>query len=56
MKEALAKYLEYLQSVRNSSPHTVLNYRKDLEQFVAFSVAAGGPAAGSYGRHARADS
>jgi len=36
MKEALAKYLEYLQSVRNSSPHTVLNYRKDLEQFVAF--------------------
>jgi integrase/recombinase XerC len=33
---AIAKYLEYLQSVKNSSPHTVLNYRKDLEQFVAY--------------------
>jgi len=36
MKEAVAKYLEYLQSVKNSSPHTVLNYRKDLEQFLAY--------------------
>ena len=36
MKEAIAKYLEYLQSVKYSSPHTVLNYRKDLEQFLAF--------------------
>jgi integrase/recombinase XerC len=36
MKEAIAKYLEYLQSVKNSSPHTVLNYRKDLEQFLAY--------------------
>jgi integrase/recombinase XerC len=36
MNEAIAKYLEYLQSVRNSSPHTVLNYRKDLEQFLAY--------------------
>src|SRR5437763_16669579 len=36
MIEAIAKYLEYLQSVKNSSPHTVLNYRKDLEQFVAY--------------------
>jgi integrase/recombinase XerC len=36
MKVAIAKYLEYLQSVKNSSPHTVLNYRKDLEQFLAF--------------------
>src|SRR6266699_5448644 len=36
MKEAIAKFLEYLQSVRNSSPHTVLNYRKDLEQFLAY--------------------
>jgi integrase/recombinase XerC len=36
MIEAIAKYLEYLQSVRNSSPHTVLNYRKDLEQFLAY--------------------
>lgn len=36
MKVAIAKYLEYLQSVKNSSPHTVLNYRKDLEQFLAY--------------------
>jgi integrase/recombinase XerC len=36
MKEAIAKYLEYLQSVKNSSPHTVLNYRKDLEQFLLY--------------------
>src|SRR5258707_14641354 len=36
MKAAIAKYLEYLQSVRNSSPHTVLNYRRDLEQFLVY--------------------
>src|SRR6266852_2100855 len=36
MIEAIAKYLEYLQSVKNSSPHTILNYRRDLEQFLAY--------------------
>src|SRR5260370_38327075 len=36
MKEAVAKYLEYLRSVKNSSPHTVLNYRRDLEQFLVY--------------------
>jgi integrase/recombinase XerC len=36
MKEAIANYLQYLQSVKNSSPHTILNYRKDLEQFLAY--------------------
>src|SRR3984893_13551232 len=36
MKHAIEKYLQYLQSVRNSSPHTILNYGKDLEQFVAY--------------------
>src|SRR5204862_3286440 len=36
MIAAISKYLEYLQSVKNSSPHTVLNYRKDLEQFLAY--------------------
>jgi integrase/recombinase XerC len=36
MKHAIQKYLAYLRSVRNSSPHTVLNYGKDLEQFLAY--------------------
>src|SRR5579864_104844 len=36
MKQAIEKFLQYLQSVKNSSPHTVLNYGKDLEQFVAY--------------------
>jgi len=36
MKEAIAKYLEYLRSVRNSSPHTVSNYGRDLDQFLAY--------------------
>jgi len=36
MKSAIAKYLEYLQSVRNSSPHTVANYGKDLDQFLDY--------------------
>src|SRR3979490_965679 len=41
MKEAIAKYLEYLQSVKNSSPHTILNYRRDLEQFLAYLLPPG---------------
>jgi integrase/recombinase XerC len=36
MKEAIVKYLEYLRSVRNSSPHTILNYGKDLDQFLTY--------------------
>jgi integrase/recombinase XerC len=36
MQQAIEKYLEYLRSVRNSSPHTVLNYGKDLEQFITY--------------------
>lgn len=36
MQQATEKYLEYLRAVRNSSPHTVLNYGKDLEQFTAY--------------------
>ena len=36
MKEAFAKYLEYLRSVRNSSPHTISNYASDLDQFLAY--------------------
>ncbi|HEX8765203.1 MAG TPA: tyrosine recombinase XerC [Candidatus Acidoferrum sp.] len=36
MEQAIAKYLEYLRTVRNSSPHTVSNYGKDLRQFLTF--------------------
>ena len=36
IKEAVEKFLQYLRMVRNSSPHTVLNYGKDLEQFLAY--------------------
>ncbi|HKW32909.1 MAG TPA: tyrosine recombinase [Candidatus Acidoferrum sp.] len=36
MDEAIAKYLEYLRTVRNASPHTVSNYGKDLRQFLLF--------------------
>jgi integrase/recombinase XerC len=36
MKQAIEKYLQYLQSVKNSSPHTILNYGKDLSQFLAY--------------------
>ena len=36
MEKAIAKYLEYLRTVRNSSPHTVSNYGKDLHQFLTF--------------------
>jgi integrase/recombinase XerC len=36
MDKTIAKYLEYLRTVKNSSPHTVSNYGKDLRQFLAF--------------------
>jgi integrase/recombinase XerC len=36
MKRYIERFLEYLRSVRNSSPHTISNYGKDLEQFTTF--------------------
>jgi integrase/recombinase XerC len=36
MEQTIAKYLEYLRTVRNSSPHTISNYGKDLGQFLMF--------------------
>src|SRR5256885_10433527 len=36
MKQAIAKFLTYLYSVKNSSPHTISNYGKDLQQFLAY--------------------
>src|SRR5580704_14850322 len=36
MKQSAEKYLQYLSSVKNSSPHTILNYGKDLSQFLEY--------------------
>ncbi|MHB8500007.1 MAG: tyrosine recombinase [Candidatus Acidiferrales bacterium] len=36
MKTSIGKYLEYLRAVKNSSPHTISNYGKDLGQFVSY--------------------
>ncbi|HEY2460720.1 MAG TPA: tyrosine recombinase XerC [Candidatus Acidoferrum sp.] len=36
MKSEIEKFLQYLHSVKNSSPHTIINYGKDLGQFVEF--------------------
>ncbi len=36
MNAAIGKFLEYLRAVRNASPHTILNYGKDLGQFLAY--------------------
>jgi integrase/recombinase XerC len=36
MKQEIEKYLTYLRSVKNSSPHTVSNYGMDLAQFLAY--------------------
>jgi integrase/recombinase XerC len=41
MKQAIESYLEYLVSVKNSSPHTISNYGKDLQQFIAFLTPPG---------------
>jgi integrase/recombinase XerC len=41
MKPIIEKYLEYLRSVRNASPHTLINYKNDLQQFVEFLTPPG---------------
>ena len=41
MKQSIGKFLEYLRSVRNASPHTIINYGKDLEQFLAYLTPPG---------------
>jgi integrase/recombinase XerC len=41
MKAAIDRYLAYLRSVRNASPHTLTNYRRDLEQFVSYLTPPG---------------
>jgi integrase/recombinase XerC len=53
MKAAFEKFLEYLRSVRNASPHTILSYGKDLEQFQIFLTPPGTttPALNKIGHH-----
>jgi integrase/recombinase XerC len=41
MKSTINKFLEYLRSVRNASPHTIANYGRDLEQFQAYLTPPG---------------
>jgi integrase/recombinase XerC len=36
MKQSAEKFLQYMSSVKNCSPHTILNYGKDLSQFLDF--------------------
>jgi integrase/recombinase XerC len=38
MTELLERYIQHLQYERNASPHTVRNYRSDLEQFRMFLI------------------
>ncbi len=46
LKQTINNFLEYLRSVRNSSPHTVVNYGKDLEQFREYLSPPGSQAPG----------
>ncbi|HXJ13786.1 MAG TPA: tyrosine recombinase XerC [Candidatus Limnocylindrales bacterium] len=41
MNPTIQKYIEYMRSVRNSSPHTLVNYGHDLEQFATFLTPPG---------------
>jgi len=42
VKAATEKFLGYLRSVRNASPHTLQSYRTDLKQFLAYLSPDGG--------------
>ncbi len=45
MKAAIEKFLLHLRSVRNASPHTLRNYRMDLEQFLVYLTPPDSPPA-----------
>jgi len=38
MTELIERYIQHLQYERNASPHTIRNYRSDLEQFRVFLI------------------
>lgn len=40
MEEWIKKYLKYLKIERNSSEHTIISYRTDLNQFLSFLAAS----------------
>jgi integrase/recombinase XerC len=46
MKATISRFMEYLRSVRNASPHTIANYGKDLDQFLEYLSPPGMPAPG----------
>jgi integrase/recombinase XerC len=43
MDSAVKQFLNYLQSVRNSSPNTIRSYESDLHQFLTFLTPPGTP-------------
>jgi integrase/recombinase XerC len=42
MKELIAKYLKFLSVERNSSKHTIISYKNDLDQLLRFVAAESG--------------
>jgi integrase/recombinase XerC len=54
MKNAIGKFLNYLQNERNSSPNTITNYSSDLDQFLKYisppedAAGRGSPVAGKH--------
>jgi len=44
IKDAIAKYITYLHSVRNAAPNTLRNYQIDLEQFLGYLTPPGAEA------------
>ncbi|MFB3816087.1 MAG: tyrosine recombinase XerC [Candidatus Methylomirabilales bacterium] len=44
MQTAIEEYVQYLVAERNASPHTLRNYRSDLQQFLAYLAEGNGGA------------